>query len=174
MILNSDIMLNHPLWERADDELCGKDGVGFFNRLVDLYILACSIGIREDKTITDFETDGSPKRTIGRNTYMSMTNTDLRDLLDFMLQNAILNSKLLDLSNDERLKLAFDPDYNVPKLSPTSFLTGFANYGIDQIMKKVDSQSPLVVINELYKYFEEIADSRYEELLRNITLDDIK
>lgn len=175
MVINTDIMLYHPLWERADIELCGKEGISLFNRLIDVYILACSIGIKSDKTITPTQEEQlqNPK-TIGRNTYMSLTNTDLRELLDFMIQNAIINSKTLAFSEDDRLKLAFDPDFVIQKFSPTSFLTGFANYGISEIFKHIDSQSSLVAIDELYKYFSELEDSQYEELLKNITLDDLK
>ena len=55
MILNSDINLIHPLWERADNELCDNSELGIFNRLVDVYVLACAIGIKEDKTLTEIE-----------------------------------------------------------------------------------------------------------------------
>ena len=173
MILNTDIILTHPLWERADNELCSKNGLAIFNRLVDVYILACSIGIKEDKTLSSSEEQAQGQKTIGRNTYMSLTNTDLRELLDFMLQNAIINSKTLNLSVDDRLKLAFDPDFSLNKFSPASFLTGFANYGIDQIFKHIDSQSSLVALDELYKYFSSLEESKYEELLKNITLENI-
>ena len=173
MILNTDIILTHPLWERADNELCSKNGLAIFNRLVDVYILACSIGIKEDKILSSSEEHVQGQKTIGRNTYMSLTNTDLRDLLDFMLQNAIINSKTLNLSVDDRLKLAFDPDFSLNNFSPASFLTGFANYGIDQIFKHIDSQSSLVALDELYKYFSSLEESKYEELLKNITLENL-
>ena len=179
MILNSDLILYHPLWERADAELCSKDGISLFNRLIDVYIIACSIGIKEDKSITDLEDKKdedniTPKKSIGRNTYMSPTNTDLRELLDFMLQNAIINSKTISFDNDERLKLAFDPDYTIPKFSATTFLTGFANYGIEQIFNHIDSQSPIVAVDELFKYFNSLSESKYDEILKNITLDELK
>ena len=174
MILNSDISLTHPLWEKADNELCSKDGIGLFGRLIDVYILACSIGIKEDKTITDFEDALKTPKTIGRNTYQSMINEDLKRLLDFMLQNAIINTKTLDLSDEERLKLAFHPDYTIAKLSPAAFLTGFANYGIEQIFKKITSGSPLVAIDDLYQYFSSLEEHQYDDILAGITLSDLK
>lgn len=169
MILNSDFLLTHPLWERADNELCSKEGLSIFNRLVDVFIIACSIGIREDKIILDENT--STVKSIGRNTYMSPQNTDLMDTLQFMLQNALINSKTIDLSADERLRLAFDPEYTVKNLSPVNFLIGFANYGIEQIFKHIDSQSSLVALDELYKYFSSLEEKKYDEILKNITLD---
>lgn len=125
MILNSDLILFHPLWEKADNELCGKDGIGLFNRLIDVYVLACAIGVKEDKAITEYELPLSNPKSIGRNTYMSPTNVDLSNLLSFMLQNILLNSKTISLEMDERLKLAFDPDYNSNKLRASETIKWF-------------------------------------------------
>ena len=82
-----------------------------FTSLVDVYILACSIGIKDDRTLSISDEQSQGQKTIRGNTYMSLTNTGSRGLLDFMLQNAIINSKTLNLSVDDRLKLAFDPDF---------------------------------------------------------------
>lgn len=171
MILNSDINLFHPLWERADNELCDNTQLGIFNRLVDVYVLACAIGIKEDKVITEIEDPLEKEKSIGRNTHRE--NLDLRDMLDFMLQNALINSQTLKFDMDERLKLAFNPDYNVNKLSAANFLTGFANYGIVKIFENIDSRSPLVAVSELYAFFESLAQSRYEEILKTITLEEL-
>ena len=172
MILNSDINLIHPLWERADNELCDNSELGIFNRLVDVYVLACDIGIKEDKTLTEIENPLENTKSIGRNTHRE--NLDLRDMLDFMLQNALINTSTLKFDLDERLKLAFDPDYNVSKLSAANFLTGFANYGIEKIFECIGSKSSLVAVSELYSYFESLAESRYDEILKNITLEDLE
>lgn len=172
MILNSDINLYHPLWERADNELCNNNHLGIFRRLVDVYVLACAIGIKEDKVITEIETPLDKEKSIGRNTHRE--NLDLRDMLDFMLQNALINSKTLKCAMDERLKLAFNPDYNINKLSASNFLTGFANYGIEKIFERIDSNSPLVAVSELYKFFEELSNSRYDDILKTITLDELE
>ncbi len=172
MILNSDINLIHPLWERADNELCDNSELGIFNRLVDVYVLACAIGIKEDKILTEIENPLENTKSIGRNTHRE--NLDLRDMLDFMLQNALINTSTLKFDLDERLKLAFDPDYNVSKLSAANFLTGFANYGIEKIFECIGSKSSLVAVSELYSYFESLAESRYDEILKNITLEDLE
>lgn len=174
MILNSDIILNHPLWERADNELCGQGEIGFFKRLIDIYILACSIGIKEDKVITEFENPLEREKSIGRNTYQSVVNENLKVALDFMLQNAIINTKTMDLELDERLKLAFDPDYNISKFSPATFLTGFANYGITKIFEHIDSTSSVVALDELYHYLNGLEEAQYDDILATITLEDVK
>lgn len=172
MQLSSDITMYHPLWERADNELCSTNELGIFNRLVDVYVLACAIGIKEDKVIIDDDIDdplSSPK-TIGRNTHRE--NLDIRDLLDFMLQNALINSATISLDEDERLKLAFDPDYANKKINASNFLTGFANYGITKIYENITSNSTLVVESDLYKYFESLADAQYDKIIESITLED--
>ena len=173
MILNSDLILYHPFWEKADNELVGKDGV-LFNRLVDVYVLACAIGVKEDKTVVEIEITLSTPKSIVRNTYMRPTNTDLNNLLSFMLQNILLNSKTIDLDLDERLKLAFDPDYNANKLRAGELLNGFANYGIEQVFSRIDSVSPLVVVEELHSYFDEKSDTMIDEILKSITLEELK
>lgn len=173
MQLSSDLEMFHPLWERADNELCSTNELGIFNRLVDVYVLACAIGIKEDKVINNDEIENplSSPKTIGRNTHRE--NLDIRDLLDFMLQNALLNTSTLNIDEDERLKLAFNPDYVHKKINAANFLTGFANYGITKIYENIKSNSSLIVESELYGYFEEMANVQYEYILKNITLEDI-
>lgn len=174
MQLSSDLIMYHPLWERADNELCSNNELGIFNRLVDVYVLACAIGIKEDKVILDENIDNplSNPKTIGRNTHRE--NSDLRDLLDFMLQNALINTATLDIDEGERLKLAFNPDYINKKINASSFLTGFANYGITQIFDNITSNSSLIAESELYRYFESLAEAPFEQILETITLDELK
>ncbi|MBQ4122643.1 hypothetical protein IJD44_02830 [bacterium] len=173
MNLTSDIMLSHPLWERADNELCDKDSIGLFGRLVDVYLVACAIGVKADISITEIKEPLIPNKSIGRNTYLSQTNTDLHETLDFLLQNALINSKTINYDVEERLKMAFDPDYNVPKFIPAAFLTGFANYGIEKIFETIDSSSPLVAIDELNIFLNDLVDSDYDDILRKITLEEV-
>ncbi len=165
--------MRHPLWERADNELCSNNELGIFNRLVDVYVLACAIGIKEDKVINEVDIDNplTAPKTIGRNTHRE--NTDIRDLLDFMLQNALIHSKTINLDEDERLKLAFNPDYVNKKIKAAEFLTGFANYGIMQIFENLKSHSSLVAEVELYQYFESLANEKYDDILKTITLEDL-
>ena len=173
MILSSDIYLKDPLWERVLNELCAKNELGIFNRLVDVYVLACAIGIKEDKIISESDITNplaTPKQ-IGRNTHRE--NDDIRDLLDSMLQNALLHSKTIDFDDDERLKLAFNPDYVNKKIRADDFLTGFANYGIHEIYGIISSHSSLVALSDLYEYFESLSNDRYDDLLKTLTLEDI-
>jgi hypothetical protein len=173
MQLSSDLEMRHPLWARADEELCSNNELGIFNRLVDVYVIACAIGIKEDAVIKDSEIDSplSSPKTIGRNTHRE--NQDVRDLLDFMLQNALIQTKTLNISEDERLELAFNPDYDNKKIRAAEFLTGFANYGITKIFENMSSRSSLVAMEELYKYFESLSNAPYEDILKAITLEEL-
>lgn len=173
MQLSSDIEMKHPLWARTDDELCSNSQLGIFNRLVDVFVIACAIGIQDDQSISD-STLSNPlaqPKTIGRNTHRE--NLDIRDILDFMLQNALIHSKTISFDDDERLKLAFNPDYTNKKIRATDFLVGFANYGIEKIFENITSSSSLVAEAELYKYFESKANDKYDEILKTITLENI-
>lgn len=172
MILNSDFYLYNPLWERADKELCSKDGVGLFGRLIDVFLIACAIGIKEDKRCPD-EDGASLCKTIGRNTYTSLKNTDLQDGIDFMLQNALINSDTINYDMDERLRLAFDPDYSDKKLSGTLMLVEFANYGIEKIFSAVDNAPALAVIDDINMYLDKMCDFDFDLLLSQLTLEDI-
>lgn len=174
MQLSSDIEMKHPLWERADNELCSNNELGIFNRLVDVFVIACAIGIKDDVSISDSSLPNplvQPK-TIGRNTHRE--NLDIRDILDFMLQNALIHSKTIAFDEDERLRLAFNPDYVNKKIRASEFLVGFANYGIEKIFDAISSSSSLVAEAELYKFFESLANDKYDEILKTITLDEVK
>lgn len=158
MQLQTDIQLYSPLWERADNELV--EGKKIFKRLVDVYVLACAIGIREDKYIDELpEKLDSPKH-IGRNTYLSPINTDLADILDFLLLNAIIHTKKYPWDDELRLEYAFS-DKNPEKFSATGFMNGFANYGIEQIFNAIDSDSSLIATHEILNYFDKLVNDTY-------------
>ncbi|UKI50862.1 MAG: hypothetical protein L6U99_05870 [Clostridium sp.] len=42
----------------------------FFERTVDLFIVACTIGIKEDKILENDLTDDDKPKSIGRSTYL--------------------------------------------------------------------------------------------------------
>ncbi|MCI6360602.1 MAG: hypothetical protein MR773_01915 [Eubacterium coprostanoligenes] len=173
MTLTSDLILYHPLWEKADSELV--DSLGLYKRLVDIFIIACSIGIQEDKTITTKEISEPLEnyKYIGRNTYMSPINADLNDSLNFMLQNAIINSSHIDWDDETRLEAAFNPGYVAEKFRPSEFLISFANYGIEEIFKHVKSSSPSIAQEELLDYYNTLVEkSYYDGIELNYNLDD--
>ena len=63
----------------------------------------------------------------------------------------VIHSKTINLDDDERLRLAFNPDYVNKKIRAAEFLTNFANYGITQIFGNLGSNASIVAEAELYK-----------------------
>lgn len=174
MILNSDFILYDPLWEKAQDDLMGR--LGLFSRLVDIFLIACAIGIKDDKQIKneDIEYPLAQPKNIGRNTYISQTNSDLSESLNMLLENAIMTSNLIDFDIDERLKLAFNPDYENKKFSPAAFLVAFANYGINEMFKHINCDLPATTVaDDLYNYLNDQRESNYQELIETISLDEL-
>lgn len=175
MQLSSDLIMNHPLWEKAEEVLIKRTKI--FNRVIDIFIIACSIGIKEDKQIPneDIDEDVKQTKTIGRNTYLAIGNSDLSDILNHLLQNAIISSNNLPFDINERLKLAFNPDYDNPKFSPANFLVSFANYGITKLFENIKEDLPdMSISDDIYSYLNTLCDSRYEELISGITLEELK
>ncbi len=172
MTLTSDIILTYPLWEKADAELCSQNGkYGFFARLIDLFIVACAIGIKDDSVIVDYEPIDPPK-SIGRNTYTSAINQDLSELLGFMLQNAILHSKTIKIDDEERIRLAFDPDSESKVVFPAPFLVGFANYGLEKIYENIESDVDTMSLDDLNDYFRGMTQPDYSDAVDLLTLDE--
>lgn len=133
MLISGDIILKHSLWNEAEEKLCN----GFiFGRLVDLFVVACAIGIKADEIIENDMSNEDNSRSIGRNTYL-VKNEDLTAIITFLFQNAILNTKHVNFDDKIRLRIAFDPDFPEEKskinLVPTAFLVKFATYGLSQL-----------------------------------------
>ena len=158
MQLQSEISLYFPLWKKVDEELV--NGKKVFNRLVDVYVLACAIGVHEDKWIDKLPEKLETPKYIARNTIFSPMNTDLLDILNFLLLNAIINTQKYDWSSELRLEYAFS-DKNPEKFSVTDFLNGFANYGIEQLCQNIDSDSSLIITHEILDYFDELVNGTY-------------
>ena len=173
MILSGDFILVHPKWQLADDELVHN--IKVFNRLVDVFVCACALGIKDDKIIPNSEIEYplSPVKSISRSTIGE--HEDLSSMLDLMLQNAIINSRHLNYDVGTRLKLAFDPDYNEKGFSPNGFMISFANYGIEQIFDNIhlDSTNPLLVAQELENYFSKCKDLDIDNIIAGISLEEI-
>lgn len=144
----SDIHLQHTSWqnlERITKEL------KIFSRNIDVFILALSIGIAEDKVeVDDLKEDVNQ---IGRNTLNE--NDDVNSLMEFLYRNAVLNTKTLNLDDETRKKSAFDNEEFIPPFSVNKFLIEFANYGMVKISEKLvnDPLTCLDNIKELFDYY---------------------
>jgi hypothetical protein len=137
---------------------------GLFQRFVDIFILALAIGVNEDKIVE--ESEGiileNPKN-IPRNTII--TNSEVSERIEFLYQNAVLNSKHLSFNDEIRMKLAFDDEFSIDGFRQWDFITKFANYGMKLISEKITNYDMLTLegIVELIR-----------ESCNNITLEEIE
>ena len=170
MNISGDIFLRHTLWKEAQDKYC-KDSI--FERLVDLFIVACAIGIKEDNIIENDLSSDDDCPSIGRSTYL-VKNEDLTTIITFLFQNAVLNSKHINYDANTRLRIAFDPDFpdanTKINLSPTSFLVKFATYGLTKLEEKYISNDLALIMN-LKELLDEHIQEDYSDLLAEIKKD---
>ena len=167
MNLSGDIILRNNLWNDAEEKLCNNL---IFERMVDLFVVCCSIGIKDDKILDNDITDDDKPKSIGRNTYL-VKNEDLTNILTFLFQNAVLNSKHLDFDNETRLRLAFDPDFPDSKskiqFSPTNFLVKFASYGLNKILE-AQNVNDLTFISNIKNCIDEYMENDYSDIIAEI------
>jgi len=162
----SDFVLKHSIWTNSET-LTKKLNV--FERLVDVFVIACTIGISVDKRVEDDSNETIT--TIGRNTITQ--NSDLSRIFEFLYQNAILSTNTVNFDGETRKKYAFDYNDNVPPISANKLLLEFANYGMIQIVDAIskDDLGTLDNIIELIdKYINnslafEIDDIEVEEII---------
>ena len=167
MTLSGDIILRNSLWNDAEDKLCHNF---IFERMVDLFIVACSIGVKEDKILENDIFDDDKPKSIGRNTYL-IKNEDLTTIITFLYQNAVLNSKLIDFDNETRLRLAFDPDFpdagSKIQFSPTAFLVKFASYGLSKIYE-MQNTSDITFIADLKEMLDSMLLKDYDAFIEEL------
>ena len=127
MELTSDIPLKGDAWDRAINEL----GTIFSTRTnYSLFLLSCSIGIMYDQRIEKpEETTETDEHSVPRNVIHNNDNGKL----DLMLQAAILSTRTVTVSEDERLEIAFGDSTDFNK---RDFLVQFANYGVTKIVEQ--------------------------------------
>ena len=176
MDIKNDISLKYIGWdkERVDQlvyDPSRPSQTAFFGRTVDLFIVACAIGILEDKRIPN---DGQKEyNSIGRNTYQ--INEDVSRIFHFLFENAILTTKTVDFDSDTRMKLAFDSNFNLEKFSPNTFLVEFSNYGVDKIWEQRTAHD-IETITNIMELLKNLVDPEFEKLKNEIfkTLEEIE
>ena len=127
MELTTDVLLKGSTWAATIDSLAPV----FKTRTnYSIYILCMTIGIMYDERIESFEEGEEPPRNVPRNV---MQNND-GGKLDFMFQAAILSTQTEELSEEDRLELAFGEKSEFKKLE---FLTQFANFGVTKLAELV-------------------------------------
>ena len=136
MVIASNIRLKGAVW---NDTIAALDE--FFTRPVyDTFMLALSIGIMYDKRIEKFDEDDIVKE-LPKTVLVSYGNVKL----DLCFQTAILCTETEDLSEEERLKLAFSESKDLPEewqdVKKISFLIEFANFGVTKLKEKLGINS---------------------------------
>lgn len=128
MELTSDISLKGDAWDHALREL----GTIFTTRTnYSLFLLSCSIGIMYDQRIEKpIETTVTEEHFVPRNVIHNNDNGKL----DLMLQAAILSTRTLNITEDERLEIAFGDSTDFNK---RDFLIQFANYGVTKLIEQI-------------------------------------
>lgn len=131
MELTTDIYLRGAAWNKAINELSEifKTRTHYM-----LYMLSLSIGIMYDQRIENLEEDGDEVRSVPRNVLRNNDNGKL----DLMFQAAILSTSTEELTEEERLDLAFGEKTTFNKIG---FLTQFANFGVTKLVELIGDSS---------------------------------
>lgn len=155
MQLTIDVYLEGPIWYDAIERLVGT----FFKTNWDLYALCISIGMMYDKQIES--KDMIPEGYTAEHKYVPrnvLNHAQHESLLEVMFQSALLTTKNLSLTEDERLELAFGKD---PKLdfNPLHFLTKFANYGITKLQPLISDDGNLETMESIMTFLNDLYES---------------
>lgn len=148
MEITSDVILKGGNWKKALSVFAP-----FFPQMLQpnysIYVISMSIGIMYDKQeeIAGDESEEEKEfRSSVPRTVLHPHNTDL----DFLFQSAILTSEQVDMNEDQRMSLAFDPKCDI-KLNKLEFLTKFANFGVGKLLEQA-SDEPLETMENLKKF----------------------
>ncbi len=164
MVISSDFILKGEEWEKAINELYRSKN-NFFSKQIDLFILCLAIGIMYDERKADQEFNSN--REVGQIPRSVLVSPKTNNLLDVFFQIAILSTTTLDLSDQQRMILAFKEDDNLEtedtNFSKTRFLIEYANYGVTKI-------NPLIRNNALYS-MQSLLDYLINEI-RNYNIED--
>ena len=138
MKLTTDVLLKGDVWTTTLDKMVGK----IFPYQYDIYVLSISIGISNDRIVeTLVQSEETPTRSIPRT--MLYKNADV---LSYLFETAILCTSCVDISEKERLEIAFN-DENDMKFNKIDLLTKFANAGIEEIGKCISEVDEETITN---------------------------
>lgn len=125
MEVTTDVSLRGTAWTTAIDNLSNI----FRTRThYSLYMLAMAIGVMYDRRIDKPEENGEEIKSVPRIVILNNDNGKL----DFIFQAAILSTTTEQLSEEERLELAFGEKGDFKRIE---FLTQFANFGITKLVE---------------------------------------
>lgn len=130
MEITSDILLRGTAWNSAISSL---NSIFSSRTHFQLYMLSLAIGIMYDQRLEkpeESENDPQNPPSVPRNVIQNNDNGKL----DFMFQAAILSTRTQELTEEERLNLAFGEKTEFKKIE---FLTQFANFGVTKLCELI-------------------------------------
>lgn len=158
MQITTDVSLRGPVWAEMLDLLV----TDIFARYWDLYALSVSIGMMydgqiENEAMTPSGYKENP-RLIPRNVLIQNKN---KSLLEFMLQAAMITTKHVEFTEQERLEIAFGTK-TTDDFNPMHFLTKYANYGILKIKDAIGDADGLELMQKLMAFLDDIYKTGYD------------
>lgn len=127
MELTRDISLRGTDWSRVIE---AYKGIFKTRTRYELFMLALSIGVMYDQRIAEPEEHDEEPGNVPRNVLQNNDNGKL----DYIFQAAILTTKTENLTEDERLALAFGEKEDFDK---RDFLLEFANFGATKLAEQI-------------------------------------
>ena len=152
MEITSDILLKGRAWSKDIDTL----GDIFKTRTkYQIFMLSLAIGIMYDKVSDRDMQSGDEQKSVPRNV---ISNND-NGKLDFFFQAAILSTETENLTEKERLNLAFGEKSDFNKIA---FLTRFANFGVTKLVELIGTSSIETMDNIKNFLFATVEDRNFE------------
>ena len=130
MVIASDIILKGEIWKQAADGFSS-----FFKQRThyDIFLISTAIGVVYDRQEEATDDGSDLDISIPRNVFNNRSEP-----FDKLVQTALLTSNTIDMTDEERLKLAFSGEKD--DFDRLGFLMKFANYGIQKLssLKGID------------------------------------
>ncbi len=134
MEITTDVLLKGTAWNNVIEKL---SPIFRTRPHYMIYMLAMSIGIMYDQRVASLpEQEDEQTKSVPRNV---LTNND-NGKLDYFFQAAILSTTTEQLSEEERLELAFG-DKDRTEFNKMLFLTQFANFGVTKLEELIGTST---------------------------------
>jgi hypothetical protein len=130
---------------------------GVMSRYVDTLLFAISLGIAYDEAK---EVTGEEEISVPLNTLIGLEQS-----FDFLFKTAILTCSVgsVSITDQDRIKLAFDDSYEIKGFNRVGFLLSFAPYGMKKIVYASESH-PLTTIDNFVEIVEKTLH-RYDNVV---------
>lgn len=145
MEITTDIQLKGSKWIETIDLL---ENIFKPRTNYDVFMLSLSIGVMYDQRIATSDMPVDELRNVPKNVPRNVLQNHDNGRLDYIFQAAILSTSTEDLTEDQRLELAFGDESQYNKIG---FLTEFANFGVTKLSEYV-TQDPIETMENLKNF----------------------